>query len=214
MRASLAGRSGATTVPVGAALLVLASGFGALLAFWLGGPHPAALPGLFDFTSATWGDGLLLPVMTGLLGYAVRTLPAAPGDLRLALAGAPIGGMLGVGSQAWWLIAARPRPNWTLPAPHTFTAAGWYHAAFVATVCTSIAALLGVLLNRSTAARRWPPAATLGIATGVAFIALLVVDARAGTSPDTGRAGVAGTLLGLAVTAVAAVVLIRRRAAR
>ena len=116
MRASLAGRSGATTVPVGAALLVLASGFGALLAFWLGGPHPAALPGLFDFTSATWGDGLLLPVMTGLLGYAVRTLPAAP---------------------------------------------GWYHAAFVATVCTSITALLG-----------------------------------------------------LAVTAVAAVVLIRRRAAR
>ena len=63
--------------PVVAALLVLSTGFGALTAFNVSTPRAAGLPGLFDYMSATWGDGLALPVMTGALVWAASCLPRA-----------------------------------------------------------------------------------------------------------------------------------------
>ncbi len=196
----------------GAASTVLVAGFGALLTFrTLGSPHPG-LPGLFDFASATWGDGLVLPLMTGFFAYAVRTLPPARGDARFAARAALLGGALGVASQVAWLAADAPRPNWTLPRPHHFTAAGWYHAAFVALLCAAIAALVALALNRVTSAverpRRALAAIAAGLAAALAFIVLVAVDTRS----HANASGLLGTLIGLAVTVVTAVAVAFRRA--
>src|SRR5689334_22947778 len=93
--ASPALREGETKVPVAAALAVLVAGFGALCLFWTFGVHPADMPGLFDFASATWGDALALPAMTGFFAYAVRALPAARSDRPFALVSAVLAGALG-----------------------------------------------------------------------------------------------------------------------
>jgi xanthine/uracil/vitamin C permease (AzgA family) len=147
--------------------------------------------------------------------YAVRTLPAARGDRCFALLSAAFAGALGLASQALWLAADHPRPNWTLPRPHRFTAAGWYHAAFVVAMCAVTAALLALALNRVTLATHPPrevvAATAAGIACGVAFIALLAVDTH--TTP--GGAGLAGLLLALvALIAVGGAVTARRVARR
>jgi hypothetical protein len=202
-------------VPAAAAFVVLAAGFGALCLFWTLGAHPSSLPGLFDFASATWGDALALPAMTALLVYAVRTLPAARGDRPFAAVAALLAGALGIASQALWLAAADPRPNWTLPRPHRFTAAGWYHAAFVTAMCALTAALLALALNRVTLAASRPrpvvAAIAAGIACGLAFIALLAADA--GATP--GGAGLAGVLVALmALLAVGGTLVARRVALR
>ncbi|MFI5896693.1 hypothetical protein ACIA5D_42005 [Actinoplanes sp. NPDC051513] len=172
------------------------------------------MPGLFDFASATWGDALALPAMTALLVYAVRTLPAARGDRPFALVAAALAGALGVTSQALWLAAGHPRPNWTLPRPHRFTAAGWYHAAFVTAMCALIAGLLALALNRVTlAARRpWPVVAAIAaaIACGLVFTALLAADTHA----TPGGAGLAGVLLALVALLVVGSTVARRVAHR
>lgn len=148
--------------------------------------------------------------MTALLVYAVRTLPAARGDRRFALLAGAFGGALGLASQALWLAAGHPRPNWTLPRPHRFTAAGWYHAAFVTLMCAVTAALLAVALNRITLAAYRPRAAVAalagGFACGLAFIALLALDAD--VAP--GGAGLAGVLIALVATLTIAAVVISR----
>jgi hypothetical protein len=199
---------------VAAAFAVLVAGFGALLGFWWLGTPPRDMPGLFDFASATWGDGLLLPAMTGFLLTAVRGLPRARLDRVLACVGAVIGFALGLASQAMWLAADAPRPNWTLPHPHSFTAAGWYHALFVTAICTSTAALLGGLVNRATAASHWPRTATAGMVAGLCFMALLAKDVQAGAAPDGGHAGLTGTILGATTTAAVAATLMTRRRKR
>ncbi|WP_433380965.1 hypothetical protein ACQPZX_16250 [Actinoplanes sp. CA-142083] len=215
MAASSARRKSDLKVPAAAAFVVLAAGFGALCLFWTSGVHPSSLPGLFDFASATWGDALALPAMTGFLLYAVRALPAARGDRPFALVTAVLAGALGLASQALWLAAGNPRPNWTLPRPHRFTAAGWYHAAFVTAMCAVTAALLALALNRITLASRRPrpvvAAIAAGIACGLVFIALLAADS--GATP--GGAGLAGVLLALvALIAVGGTVIARRVAPR
>lgn len=191
---------------------MLVTGFGVLLALWTLGARPDGRPGLFPFKSATWGDGLALPLMTGFLVYATRALPPARGDRRFAVAAAVFGGALGLLSQVLWLADPDPRPNWTLPRPHRFTAAGWYHAVFVVAVCALTAALLGLVLNRLTLAVRRPrrasAALTAGIACGLGFVALLVLDADAAP----GIAGVGGVGIAVVATAVVfAVVFARRR---
>lgn len=199
-------------VPAAAALAVLVTGFGTLFIFrTLGNPRPG-LPGLFAFTSATWGDGLVLPLMTGFLGYATRALPPAPYDRRFAVTAAVFAGALGVLSQSLWLAADHPRPNWTLPRPHHFTAAGWYHAAFVVAVCASTAALLALAVNRATRTRARPPVRALialaaGVLAGLVFIALLALDTASAPSP----AGLIGTLIALPALILTAAVRITRR---
>jgi hypothetical protein len=199
-------------------LTVLVTGFGALLTFRAVGPRTAGLPGPFDFASVTWGDSLCLPLMTGFFAYVVRTLPPARGDARFAVGAALLGGALGVASQIAWLSNDAPRRNWTLPRPHHFTAAGWYHAVFVAVLCTITAALLALALNRVTLntspPRRAWPAIGAGAAAGLVFIALLAADTGARVTPDSAGTGLLGTLIGLAAAAVAAVALAARRRGR
>ncbi|WP_328502475.1 hypothetical protein OG828_25995 [Streptomyces sp. NBC_00457] len=80
-------------------LAIFSSGYVALLLFWSFGDHPSGLPGLFVFRSATWGDGLLLPllalclrVLTLRLRAAEPTLPSRRGTIAaVAVVGAVLG---------------------------------------------------------------------------------------------------------------------------
>lgn len=165
-----------------AAATVAVAGFGVLTAFWALQPSPAHLPGLFDFASATWGDGVALPLMAGSLAYAIRLLPAARHDAVLAGVAGLLGAAIGVATQVSWLGADAPRLNWTLPRPHHFTAAGWYHAAFLVLMCAAAAALWVVALNRAARSPRLPARAgtalAMAFAAGVAFLGLLAADAH------------------------------------
>ena len=191
--------------------MVLATNFLALCLFWTLGRRVPGLPGPFAFASVTWGDSLALPAMTGLLTYAVRGLPPARGDRAFAVTSAVLAGAAGATSQILWLTAGHPRTNWTLPRAHRFTAAGWYHAAFVTAFCAALAALLALALNRVILARR-PPRRAVGaigaaVAFGLGFAALLASDA--GSTP-TG-AGLIGVLAAVPVALLASVVLVVRR---
>lgn len=191
--------------------MVLTTNFLALCLFWSLGRRVPGLPGPFAFASVTWGDSLALPAMTGLLTYAVRALPPAPADRAFAVTSAVLAGAAGATSQILWLTAGHPRTNWTLPRAHRFTAAGWYHAAFVTAFCAALAALLALALNRVVLAPRRPRRALVAIgaavACGLAFATLLASDA--GTTP-TG-AGLIGVLAAVPVALLAAAVLVVRR---
>lgn len=159
-----------------AALAVFAAGFGALAAFHAVRPADTGLPGLFDFASATWGDSIALPVMTGLLVYAVCGLPAAPRDRRVTVWAALAGAAAGLATEAYFLTAESPALNWTFPRPHHYTAAGWYHAAFLVAMCAVAAALWALALNRALRAGRAARMLSAPLAAGLAFAALYAVD--------------------------------------
>ncbi|TQJ33054.1 hypothetical protein FBY36_0258 [Arthrobacter sp. SLBN-122] len=112
------------------ALAVCLSGFGALSVWWFSGSHPSSLPGLFDYRSATWGDGLFLPLFAGALAWASSKLPRPDGYLLRGSAGF-VGVSSGVVVVVVWMTDASVQPNWTMPRAHQLNAAGWYHAGFL-----------------------------------------------------------------------------------
>jgi len=117
-------------IPLGSGLSVLTFGYVALLLFWTLGVRQAGLPGLFHYPDATWGDGLLLPVLGFCLWFLIGRLDRPrkywPTWIAYGL-GAAAGGLL---IFTWW-ADPHPSPNWTLPRPHHFTLAGQWHAAFL-----------------------------------------------------------------------------------
>ncbi|TDC64737.1 hypothetical protein E1258_07505 [Micromonospora sp. KC207] len=174
------------TVLAGAAMWLC--GFGALLVFWsrweplAGGPP---LLGLFDFLSATWGDGLLLPVAAAALTHSHAVLPPARRDVAVTGLAAAAGALAGVSTQVQWLRDDNPVPNWTFPAPHQFTAAGWYHAVFLVAACAAFGGLWVAVLYRygtsrfrSRERRRVVPALALAALAQLCFLALLAADDR------------------------------------
>jgi hypothetical protein len=177
-----------------AAGAVLVAGFISLTVLYSEVPHTRALPGLFNFLSATWGDGLVLPVMTGLLVFASGRLPRAPRDVLAGTGAALIGASLGIATQVEWLRDPSPRLNWTLPQPHHFNLAGVYHAVFLTALCAVAAGLWTLVLLRLA----WAPgrlavcrdavaASVLAALAGVVFVVLLVADSL----PDRSQAGTA-----------------------
>jgi len=60
-------------IPFACGLSVLAFGYVALILFWSLGVRHVGLPGLFHYPDATWGDGLLLPVLGVLPMVSHRT---------------------------------------------------------------------------------------------------------------------------------------------
>jgi hypothetical protein len=148
--------------PIAHALLsgafVWLTGFGALNVWWLATRHtvPAGMPGLYQYYSATWGDGLLLPVAVGGLWFLTRQVKASqqPISRRLIVVSTIVGTIGGGMSQVGWLLDPAPRLNWTFVQPHHFTAAGWYHAMFLVVITAVVVqrgALLLACLRRSSA---------------------------------------------------------------
>jgi len=111
--------------PIAAGSSVALTGFGGLLTLWLVGDWRNDVPGLFDYRSATIGDGFLLPVVVGLLVAALRTplLVRADHERRWGTVAAVAGLMAGAATQAAWLLDDDPAPNWTFPEAHRFNVA-------------------------------------------------------------------------------------------
>ena len=98
--------------------LVCLSGFGTLNALSALGNYDARLPGLYDYWSATVGDGLLLPLaVASLVEVLARTEPVG-GEPGWGVLGAAIGGLAGTTTQMAWLADDSPALNWTLPDTH------------------------------------------------------------------------------------------------
>lgn len=116
--------------PFIAAGTVGATGFGAMNFLWSFSSHSSELKGLYHYVSSTLGDGLFLPLAAGSIEYARAQLHSSEVPSKLPLLAGAFSGALAIATQISWLADPNIDPNWTIPAPHTFTVAGWYHAAF------------------------------------------------------------------------------------
>jgi hypothetical protein len=201
-----------------AASVVCAAGFCVLNVLAALRPGPPHLPGLYDFASATWGDGLVLPVMTGSLVYVIGRLPPGGRELPVAIGSALLGASAGVATLAASLAAETPRLNWTFPEPHRFNAVGWYHAGFLVAMSAAATGLWTVAIYRVANVARTPRpvGAALAVATAaaVAFVTLLFADARAAGSTDARGVSVLVALAGLGTALVALAAILVRRARR
>ncbi|MFI7876045.1 hypothetical protein [Streptomyces salinarius] len=186
------------------ALLVESAGFCALLIFSVAITPAAGLPGLFHYVSATWGDGLALPAMTGALVYGIARLPRAPWERAAGATAALVGIALGAATQVQWLRDDAPHLNWTLPRPHHFNAAGVYHAVFL-TVMSGLTAALWVFLllriARVGRTHRKAPllAAGTALAAALVFTVLLAIDSLPSRATGASTATVTATALGAAL---------------
>lgn len=190
------------------AIGVFASGFGVMTSLWYALPRDPAIPGHWDYLSATVGDAVVLPALAGSLAYSVLALPPTPWDQLLAAVGGLTGAVVGAFVQFSWLADPRPRRNWVLPRPGRFSAPGWYHAFFLVVLSGAICAAYCVLLVRlrsvtvpaQVADVRW----SIGLysACAPAFLGLVIADSRQSAETSSSRA----TIAVCTVTFVAAVV--------
>ncbi|HEV2375916.1 MAG TPA: hypothetical protein VGS19_27585 [Streptosporangiaceae bacterium] len=112
---------------------------------------------------------------------------------------------MGVATQISWKASASTPLNWTIPAPHTFNFAGWYHAVFLSLASALFAALGTALWLRLHSAstsqvlcRLRMPGAFAITCPPVTFAGLLALDnVRAGADPLSAQTFVlpGGTLL-------------------
>jgi hypothetical protein len=187
-------------------------GFGGLLTLWLVTHHEPRLLGLWDYRSATLGDGVLLPLFVGGLVWAVVRLGPAPRERQWACLAAAVGGAVGATSQVMWLQDPNPRLNWTLPAPGQFTLAGWYHAVFLTTVSSALAGLTVLVIIRLRSRREQDPeiaaqvfgssAPILLLTVGLSFAWLVLYDSAASwttQSAATSTVAVGAALVGLSL---------------
>lgn len=193
-------------------LAIFGFGYAALWLFWTFGDPPPGLPGLYAFRSATWGDGLLLPLLAlclRVLTLRLRAAGEAPPHRRgivtaTALTGAALGGAVILS----WLLDDRPGLNWTNPRPHHLNAAGTYHAVFLVLACATFAGLTADLVAhlrrapaeavRKALTSSWA-AAALACTAGYGYLGYL--DATRGTATT-------GSTTSLTVMAVAALVVV------
>lgn len=113
------------------AVAVFFSGYFPLLMMWLNGygERGPDRPGFFAYPSATWGDGVCLPLMAAALIWMNRQL-STPGSVPFRLAGGVLGAAGGTFVIIAWLIDSSPVLNWTTPGPHSFNEPGKAHAVF------------------------------------------------------------------------------------
>lgn len=186
-----------STRAVGLGLGTAVLGFGAMscLARW--GNYPHDLPTLYSYRSATWGDGLLLPMAAASLVVATDLLPARPRERSLSRASFIVGALTGLATQVAWLRDPSPRLNWTLPTAHHFNTAGWYHAFFLVAASGMFAALWTRLGFRVVRAEEISPRVRGGILvaglSSAGFVALVAVD----NAPDQGNYSGMATIIAL-----------------
>ncbi|HEY0537289.1 MAG TPA: hypothetical protein VGD53_02930, partial [Actinoallomurus sp.] len=188
-----------------AAIGVLLPGYVALFLLWRLGHDPANLPGLFHYHSATWGDGLLLPLLAFFLELERGRLPKLEKRWPswVARAAGAAGGALVVFS--WW-ADPKPSPNWTIPHAHALTSAGWWHAGFLVAASAYFAGSWVELLRRLRAAPmdadrqvmgRPLMAAAFGCTAGYAWLA--VADSVHAGHTTSGRGSLTALTLASAV---------------
>jgi hypothetical protein len=154
-------------------------GFGAMNVFWaLEGPRTPHR-GLYSYLASSLGDALCIPAVVGGISAARISLPKASGGKRAGVVGALLSAGATVATQAAWLSDPNPDLNWTLPAPHTFNTAGWYHAAFSVCLAGYLGYQLGDMILRLRShglSRRTRKALLTATVAGSVFSVLLIVD--------------------------------------
>lgn len=129
------------------ALTVLLSGSGVLVPMWLMLPWPEHQHTWPDFRSGSFGDAVLLPILTFAL---VRLASAHRMPAERYTAGI-LGGLVGAGAGAvvQWIWWSDPQESisWAFIAPHQFSIAGWWHAGFF----VAVGGLLGGLAFEAAA---------------------------------------------------------------
>lgn len=198
--------------PALAAALTAGAGFVPMYGFWVSGTHPEGVLGLFDYWSATLGDAIVLPALSASLVAANRKLLPVSGNLP-ATVGLVAGAAIGAASQLIWLLDSAPQLNWTIPEPHQFTIAGWWHAGFVVSYAGFIGSHVGAIA--ASLARRRPLSTTALLCAGAAivlFAGLVVIDNRSTLDTVATRASLIGMAVGAA--AMGGVALIARFRAR
>jgi hypothetical protein len=203
------------------ALVVFVAGYGALTSFWWLGTWGSGLPGLYDYRSATLGDGVLLPALAAALLVVGRSArhPVAherAWSIAVGLAGAIFGAL----SQVLWLEDPSPHLNWTLPDAHHFNVAGWWHAAFLTSASGLFAALWVWALRRihaglessspesGQATRRLLRSPAFGLATAatLSMVGLVFLDSVKAAGTEAGTTSLAA--IGVALTALVVVLVL------
>jgi hypothetical protein len=134
--------------------LTLFSGYLVLLIMSLASHAPSQLPGLFDYPSAYVGDALLLPIAAGVLTSGAAMLSRVRAERRWSALAAAAAMAAALSVQLIWLADDRPTLNWTLSQPHTFNAAGIWHAVYVVGTAGFFAFILTLLSMRIAKATR------------------------------------------------------------
>jgi hypothetical protein len=179
-----------------AAFATFIAGFGAMSLLYFAGSWPAGLRGLYSFKSATYGDALLIPLMVGILVRTYLLLQNSDDDRVFLLYWAIPGVAIGIFTQWLWLRNPHPALNWTLPAPHTFNIAGWYHAAFLTLISGLLSSLtIGILVGLRRLRRRnasdyrriaTSPWVVVVAASAAEFLVLLNADNTGSNSSSSG----------------------------
>ena len=198
-------------MPYLGAAAVLLSGWVPLQLMWANSERSDDVPGLFAFRSATWGDGLLLPVLAFCLIGWIGQLSQVPGRRWPALLAAAAGAGAGGALIDVWMTDPAPESNWTMPSPGHLNAAGIWHAVFLVIASALFAGLWVEVLCRLRRTEGVPPpanrnpwgsvraAGAVGCTVGFAWLAGIDSARVAGTSSGVGS---------IAVLGVAAVVLV------
>ncbi|WP_432067746.1 hypothetical protein [Streptomyces sp. C10-9-1] len=196
---------------------VAVAGFGALFVFHLVMQRDPSLPTMFADLCETFGDALALPIMTGALVYALTRLPSTSREGVYAASAAAAGGATGALTQLVRLADGAHELTWAHPRPHHFTAAGIYHAVFLTVMCAVTAALWTLALRRlvrahpegegTKPARR---ALCVGLAAGLSFVVLLMMDDWKFLSTTSGATVLAATAAATALTVCLFVVVMLR----
>jgi hypothetical protein len=191
--------------PALAPIVLLLAGYLTLLSFWRYGHNPSGLPGLFHYHSATWGDGLLLPLLALFLALLTRDLPKPSKQWPTWVARA-VGAASGALVVFTWWADPKPSANWTIPRAHVLTHAGWWHAGFLVAASAFFAGSWIELFRRLRGASNDPVdhvmrqpllAAAFGCTTGYAWLAA-ADSARAGQTAS-GRGSLVALILASAV---------------
>jgi hypothetical protein len=202
-----------------AGLATALGGFGVLQVMWWVGDWPAGLPGHPDSRAGTVGDGVVLPVLVGVLAGSAdalarrESLPSR-GECRIAIPVALGVGAAGAAVQYAWWADTRALPHWGVPEPRHFSVPGWWHAVFFVVASAWLAGVYTVaMLRLRRAARRLDnvfasPVAGRALAAGswaaASFLVLVVLDAershdRASTVVTVSAAACAAGLAGAAL---------------
>ena len=162
-------------------LFVFLSGFGMMYCLWKMIGTSAGLPGLFDYSAATIGDGICLPIMVGsLLAFEIYNRDLMQNKRTCVITGY-LFSLVGLGVQLSWLLSDKTKLNWSIPVLHQFNVAGWYHSIFFIAMFGIVAfhmCMLWQILKNKESAFSWYEinVLLLFVATGSLFIFLFLKD--------------------------------------
>ena len=202
----------ARRLAVVSAFAVALGGAGVLVGMWLLLAWPPYQHTWPDFRSGSFGDLILLPLLTACLIMLGRQVEPVSSSRVPAVLASVIGGIVGALVQYQWWSDPQPPNSWSMAAPQVFSPAGAWHALFF----TVMAGLLGglwidMLVVWRNLRRERPQRLTRLLTTGpvtglmftfVAFSGLVTLDS-AQSADTSSSAATLVALAGVVVTAAA-----------